>query len=70
MFAFMVITMTFIVFACAMAWLTSEAMRNWSEVPKYRMLEREQNYELSQRAQRRNAALIDDEGSTANNGTV
>ncbi|MBV4484746.1 hypothetical protein HU727_004005 [Pseudomonas sp. SWRI153] len=69
MFAFIVITMTFIVFACAMAWLASEALRNWAEVPKYWMLEREQNYERSQRAQRRNAALIDDEESAAKDET-
>ncbi|WP_207864206.1 hypothetical protein [Pseudomonas sp. 58(2021)] len=46
--------MKLIVFACAMAWLSNEALRNWSEVPKYQMLEREQSYE---RAQRRDAAL-------------
>jgi len=66
MFAFMIITMTLIVFACTIAWLSSKAMRNWSEVPKYQMVKREQTYE---RAQRRDVALLGCE-SAAKKATV
>lgn len=49
MFAFMVISMTLIVFACGLMWLMSSSLRDWSERPKFKMLEREQRYEKAKR---------------------
>lgn len=49
MFAFMVICMTQILFACGLMWLTNRSLRDWNEQPKLRMLAREQRYERARR---------------------